>query len=182
MYTVNNYTEQHRLNLLKIECKYHVVGEEIGRKTKTPHLQGCITFKTAHRFIRATALIQGHLVRPKVIEQARNYCMKDGKFVVVDNRKAVKRSDLDEIADFIAAGNDVTATARAFPVSYIKYGGGIRHLTHAFQNNAPRVTRPHVSWYYGASGTGKTYGAFKREPDLWITGDELTYFNGYTNQ
>jgi len=76
MYTINNYAESDVMRLKALECTYHVFGKEVGEQG-TPHLQGCITFSKTMRFNAVTKLIKGHLIRPKVIEAARNYCMKD---------------------------------------------------------------------------------------------------------
>lgn len=183
MYTLNNYSDEDVERLKLLECKYHVIGKEEAPTTGTPHLQGCITFNKTLRYAAARKLIGGHLLCPEVIETARNYCMKDKDFIVIDNRKQRgTRSDLNEVTSFVKEGHTLKETALKFSDTYVKYHGGLLQLTRHMQQDAPRSCKPVVHWYYGATGLGKTRCIFDSEPELWATSDSLQYFNGYTNQ
>lgn len=181
MYTINNYTDEDINRLKSLDCTYHVMGKEVG-ENGTPHLQGCITLTKTIRFSGASKCIKGHLTVPNDLSAARNYCMKDDDFWVQDNRKQGQRSDLDDVCDFIKAGNSLKDTALKFSSTYVKFHSGILQLTRHTQNTEPRKDKPTVSWYYGSTGTGKTRSVYESEPNLWISGDSLAYFNGYENQ
>lgn len=182
MYTINNYDAEMENRMQQLECQYHVYGREVGEQG-TPHLQGCITFNNSVRFAQVQKMIPGHLTRPKVIDLARNYCMKDGDTFIKDNRKGQgSRTDLKNVCDFIKEGHTLDETAKEFPVEYIKFHAGMTKLTHVYQDNKRRDFKPVVHWYYGDTGTGKTRVVFETEPDLWITSDSLAYFNGYNHQ
>lgn len=183
LYTLNNYTDSDIERLDSLECSYHVYGKEVAPETGTPHLQGCITFTKGVRFAQAYRAIQGHLVIPKVIEIARNYCMKENDFKVIDNRsRKGQRTDLEELTAYVKEGHSLKETAMKFSASYVKFHAGVLQLTRHMQQDSPRSGKPVVHWYYGDTGLGKTRGVFESEPELWITSDSLTYFNGYTNQ
>ena len=183
MYTINNYTEEDIERLSALECSYNVFGKEIAPTTGTPHLQGCITFNTTHRFKQAARVLKGNLTIPKVVDQARNYCMKDNDFIIIDRRtRQGKRNDLVELTEYVKKGHTLKETAMEFSSTYVKYHAGILQLTRHMQQDTPRCTKPVVHWYFGGTGLGKTRSVFEAEPELWITSDSLTYFNGYANQ
>lgn len=182
MYTVNNYTPEDEKRLQALECSYHVYGREIGDEG-TPHLQGCITFQTAYRFRAAVRVLGGHLTVPKVLDQARNYCLKGNDFVVVDHRKKTQRSDLLVVAEAVAAGGKLHMIGREFPSTFIRYHRGIGALMDCYQDCEPRTAKPFVTWIYGDTGSGKTRGVHEAEPSLWTSSADLsTFFNGYRNQ
>lgn len=181
MYTLNNYTPEDEVRLQAIDCNYHVYGREIG-ESGTPHLQGCITFARSCRFAGVHKLIPGHLTRPNSLQDARNYCMKDNDFFLKDRTKQGARQDLEDVCEYIKDGHSIKQTAMKFSSQYVKYHGGFLQLTRLIQNVEPRTTKPIVHWYYGSTGTGKTRAVFESEPDLWLTADSFTHFNGYRNQ
>lgn len=182
MYTINNYTDKDEEFLQRLECSYHVYGREVGEKG-TPHLQGCITFKKAMRFSKVSRLIKGHLTRPKVVEAARNYCMKDGDVFVKDNRVGQgSRSDLHEVCDFLKSGGSLRDTAIRFGPQFVKYSNGITKYRELVQVQPKRTWQPVVHWYYGATGSGKSWAVFDAEEDVWVHTGDLRFFNAYENQ
>lgn len=80
-YTLNNYAASEERQLQLLECKYHVFGREKSA-TGTPHLQGCVTFKSPYRFNRVRRLLGGraHIEVARDVDAARDYCKKDGNF------------------------------------------------------------------------------------------------------
>ena len=42
--------------------------------------------------------------------------------------------------------------------------------------------KPVVTWIYGPTGTGKTRSVIFKEPDLWVSGFNLNWFDGYIGQ
>ena len=110
-FTINNYTDNDIGKLLSLapSCKYLVYGKEVG-DAGTPHLQGFVSFSSPRRFKPVAALIGGHVEVARNPRAAAIYCKKDGDYqehgvCPEDSRKGQgKRSDLDDLADAIAAG------------------------------------------------------------------------------
>lgn len=182
IFTLNNYTAAETRLLGDLECTYIVYGKEVGING-THHLQGCVTFAKSKRLTALKKILgRAHWEEAKELEAARNYCMKDGDYTIRDNRVQGKRTDLQEVTDFIASGKTLAETAQQFAPTYVKYHQGLRSLAQLYKNPGPRRTKPIVYWFYGPTGTGKTRTVFERERDLWTSSGDLTYFNGYENQ
>ena len=80
-FTLNNYTKEDVLHLkmrLNDKCKWWIFGEEVGKKTETPHLQGAISLVTK---LRRTALSKWDRrviwSRMRNEECAYDYCKKE---------------------------------------------------------------------------------------------------------
>ncbi len=81
-FTLNNYTEKDGAHLaqtfIKMNANKFAFQEEIGKKCKTPHLQGCVFFKNAIAFNTMKSINKRiswfRLDYPK---RAIRYCLKD---------------------------------------------------------------------------------------------------------
>ena len=80
-FTLNNHTDEERVKLLATDCKYVIIGDEVG-ESGTPHLQGFIYFE-ARKSLKQVKKLNGksHWEMTKgSIDQNIEYCSKDGKF------------------------------------------------------------------------------------------------------
>ena len=125
-YTLNNWTNAEFSSLKNLECKYHIIGREIGEKG-TPHLQGYLSFEKTCRIKSLKKLNERiHWEMAKDGEKAINYCMKeDSDPFIKDNRKQGQRSDLINLTRELNEGKSVTEVAKAYPSDYIRYHAGI---------------------------------------------------------
>ncbi|CAF3337911.1 unnamed protein product [Rotaria socialis] len=180
--TLFNYTQADIDFLDNLECNYIIYGKEICPKTKKPHIQGYVTFKNAWRF---KALHKLHHMIHWIAAVGRpeaniNYCKKDGDFYIRDNRTQGSRNDLKELAaNIVHTGLD--ATILELPHMYLKYHNGMEKLSGRIKCR-PRDFAPEVYWLWGKSGTGKTRQVVEKEPDLWISGETLKWWDGYEGQ
>ena len=79
-FTINNWTDADIARLKKIDCKYMVVGVEVG-ENGTPHLQGYVRFTKQQRFNAAKRQIgqRAHIEAARGNEmQNDEYCRKGG--------------------------------------------------------------------------------------------------------
>lgn len=140
-FTLNNYEAEdiERLTGLQAEVDYIIFGKE-NASTGTPHLQGFVSFKTRVR--RATAIErigQAHLTVTRNIDQAIEYCKKEGDFTEIGTRprnNQGRRSDLDDFKAAVVAGELRIATLRA---QYSDVVARYPRFVHDFiQDNIPK--------------------------------------------
>lgn len=185
-FTLNNYTDDDERLLGSLyeqgTCRWVLFGRECG-ESGTPHLQGVLTLAKPSRRAALSRLIpRAHLEPCRSRESSADYCKKEGNFVefgTTERSSQGKRSDLeDAIETFRESGIDAVRTLH--PAVYVKYPSGFNHL----RVDEPRDpgTPPEVSWIYGPTGVGKTRHVVSNEPSLWISGENLRWFNGYDNQ
>ena len=182
-YTLNNYSEAEWTQLKDLECTYHVLGKEIGQ-SGTPHVQGTVTFATAKRFSALTTLNSRiHWEKVKDLESARNYCMKDKDYVIVDNRKQGNRSDLQSAVSVLME-DGITALVKQHPVEYLKFHSGFHKLHYTSLLGKRDLPDKTVHWLWGSTGSGKTYAVHHVTDDLWTShpGQGVNWFDGYIGQ
>lgn len=99
-FTLNNPTEDEFKDLFRYDIiNYIVIGHEYCPKTNTPHLQGYVQFKNKMRLITIKNKFneRGHFEKQKgTVEEAINYCKKDGNFYEDGNinKSGVKKCDM----------------------------------------------------------------------------------------
>lgn len=174
-FTINNPTEADAKILKDWEKTYLVFGEEVG-ESGTPHFQGFITFKRAYRLTQLKKLHKTAHWEPAITGDAMNYCMKDGNYYIEDNRK--KKGERTDLKQILSKSFDQIVSEH--PDYYVKYHNGIEKLF--ARSTLKRDFKPVVTWIHGPSGVGKTRQVVESEPDLWISGKNLKWWNGYENQ
>lgn len=177
-FTLNNYTEKDVQMFKDFEKKYLSMGREIG-ESGTPHLQGCIIWLRNYTFKSLKKLVpKAHWEKAREID-CMNYTFKDQDYYLEDNRRQGQRTDLLGVADRLNTGG-LQSVIDENPREYIKYHSGIEKL--AFRKQKDRDFKPEVFWLYGKTGTGKTRYVFENEKDIWFSGRDLKWWDGYENQ
>lgn len=183
VFTVNNYNDDSLKALLA--CKslsYLVYGKEIAPSTGTPHLQGYVEFKRSMEFKSLKKLLPtAYLAKRKgTAQQASKYCMKAKDYIEHGTiSKQGKRSDLADVVEMIESKATIQDIALACPEQYIKYNRGIEKLR--VFHIPVRNTVPHVSVFYGPTGSQKTYRALQLMDPIhyvWYPQQGL-WFDGY---
>lgn len=153
-YTKNNYTQEEVEAIKAIESTYHVIGFEIG-ESGTPHLQGYIHFKNARSFKAVhKELFNAHIEPTKgTPEQASEYSKKDGEYWEQGEcPKQGKRTDVELVREEINNGNGMRGVVRiATNLQQIKMAEAILKYEEPQRN-----WKPHVTWCFGATATGKS--------------------------
>lgn len=183
-FTLNNptITKEEMLELLNEDCKYVVIGDEIGEEG-TPHFQGYLELKRKKRFQQVKQMFldlsidQNNQFKPHLEPrrgtplQASDYCKEDGNFVEfgeLAGSNQGKRSDLDRLTGMLIEKSHMRSVALESPATWVRNYRGLI----AFQDliaDPPREIRPdlQVHLYYGKTGTGKTWKAIHDNPGIY---------------
>lgn len=177
-FTLNNPAEGAQAVYEALECKYIIVGDEVGAEG-TPHHQGYVCFANPIRF----ATVQARLPAGAHLEvargsgaQNRTYCSKER--ILLERGEVPtqgKRTDIEEVREQLAAGcamTEICDTARSFQAirgaeMILKYRESVRSWL------------PEVHWFYGPTGSGKTRTAYELAPNAWMSGKNLKWWDGY---
>lgn len=158
VFTLNNYTESLENEIkefIKEHCRFGIFGKEIAPTTGTHHLQGYIELSKPQRFtaIKKKLPPGTHLEQRKgTRDQAIQYCKKDGDIWSHGQEisQQGRRTDLDAIRSMALADGLRAVSSVA---SYQELKVAEQFLV---WNEPPRVWKPTVLWFYGATGLGKS--------------------------
>jgi len=182
-FTLNNFTPDEYANIKKLECKYSVIGKEVGDHGGTPHLQGFIIFKKKLSLSGVKKLLpRAHLeVAKGTSVQAADYCKKDGDYDEMGEVPSQgKRTDLEAATDLIREGASMLQVAESCPTTFVKFGRGLRDLKLTLDKPyTPSGLRG--EWYWGAPGTGKSRKAREENPDAFLK-SQNKWFDGYNGE
>lgn len=187
-FTINNYTDENIKEIEKLECRYCIIGKEIGEKG-TPHLQGYIEFDGPVRFNSIKKLLPtAHIEKRKGTRiQAKEYCMKDKNFIEHgDWNKGGQgtRNDLKKIMNDIKNSKPMIEIMEESPHTVSKNLRFIEKYKSLLEKEQTKEFRHvKVEVLYGDAGTGKTREVFKREPKVFtVNTDETFPFDGYDGE
>lgn len=185
-YTLNNYTEEELVALRALDCKYHVMGYEVGPECGTPHIQGYIYFNNKKSFKQVKELIpRAHIENQSgPTNKAIEYCTKGGSYEELgvapmsQNEKgicskrrwedafaAAKVGKLDEIPEDL----------------FIRYYSTFKKIREDYQEPPESIDHLCNEWYYGGSGTGKSRKARSDNPKAYIKNTNK-WWDRYNNQ
>lgn len=185
-FTLNNYTEESYEAIKAIDCKYLVVGKEVG-DSGTPHLQGYIVFSNQRRMSALQKMIpQGpHLEAAKGNSlQNYEYCSKDGDFFEKGERPATpKEKGQNEKKRYAEAWEtaktgdieDIDADIR------MRLYGTIKRIRADYQQQPASLEALDFWWFFGASGTGKSRTARSENPVYYVK-NKNKWWDGYVDQ
>ena len=159
--TWNNYTEENYAALLGLPTKYLVIGKEIGA-SGTPHLQVYFYYDNPRSFKSTQKILCGAHIEPRIAKstpaQAAAYCKKDGDFFERgDCPEQGKRNDVELVRDQLKTGQGMRGVVRvATNLQSIKIAESILKYEEPKRN-----FKPHIVWYWGTTGTGKSLEAHR---------------------
>lgn len=190
-FTLNNYTALEYEWLKAFDCKWMIIGKEVG-KNGTPHLQGAVVLNTRRQFStlkKTIGFARAHMEEMKgTVQDSIKYCTKEDKdafqkgSVEPGKRNDIhsalqKLKDAPSMADLVLKDDD-------FAVTYIKYPIGLTNYRNMFEGH--REGPPVVFWIYGDTGTGKTKSSVewteRRGLEYWMSLGSLQWFNGYNGE
>lgn len=173
-FTLNNYTEAERDEIvgsaagMESPFKYIVFGYELG-ESGTPHLQGYFQLRKKVRLSgvkKLPGLSRAHFEPARGDVQSNQiYCKKEGNFFESGTPiHPRQRSDLSAVKEILDAGGSIADVARDQFESYVRYERSF--LSYINLTSQPRKWRTQVVWFWGATGSGKSYGAHQEAHGL----------------
>lgn len=169
-----------------------IAGEEVCPSTGLPHWQGYVELKKNQRMKAVKEALgdeKTHLeVRRGTRDEARAYCMKDGKWE--EHGQWIKgqghRSDLDDVASRLISGEtNLTTLMAEEPKLYCQYRNGLKDLAAEGIKRTTKVFRElEVEVISGPTGVGKTRGAIESVQGEYykIEGDNMQWWDGYNQE
>lgn len=188
-FTINNYTEEEYAKSLAIECKYIVIGKEVG-ESGTPHLQGYVVFEKMKRLTAVKNLLpRAHLeVARGSSQQASDYCKKDKSFeergvAPLDEKAKGERGRELEIERWKRA-REASADGRFDDVPadiYFRYYKTMKEI--AKDNMKKPCDADDVTgvWIYGEPGVGKSRKAREDYPGAYLK-MQNKWWDGYQKE
>ncbi|AJP36339.1 replication-associated protein, partial [Avon-Heathcote Estuary associated circular virus 2] len=167
--TENNYTDESIKILSELPTNYIIVGKEIGKKKKTPHLQIYLEFVNAKTFSAVKKLLKkAHIeVSKGNAKQNTDYCSKDQDVILVRGEpfNQGKRNDLSCIKELIQQDYNIREMLEEESIKSLQ---GLRMAENLMKYvEKPRSKAPNIIWRYGASGSGKTRWVYENYTEVF---------------
>lgn len=185
-FTINNPIAQDLQEIQNLEAKYVVWQLEQG-DNGTPHYQGTVMFKMQKmRGGVAKLLTRAHLEPTKDLKASIDYCQKqegrlDGPWELGDRPRIGqgRRTDLQNIAARVVAGESIPKLIKENPEHFIKYHKGLEYIQ--TKTMKPRKHKTKQVVFFGKAGTGKSTcaGLFPKVHRMLTCNGQQQFFDGY---
>lgn len=180
---INNWCQAEFDKLVAYPADYKIIGQEVGVKKKTPHLQCYFHFHASkdagtlkNEFPRAwLAKARGSAV------SNQKYCSKENNFLEFGILPVQgKRSDVDQAIDELRAGKELHELTDLSVVA--RYPRGLT-LVKSLMDRPKMRDNINVIWIWGPSGVGKTRSVFDKYgfDKIYIKSSTEKWWDGYTN-
>jgi len=159
VFTINNPTIFDDIEIEKAieEATYLCYGIEIGEQG-TRHYQGFVMFSNPRSYARIKSMLtRAHLEgRKGTVQQAIEYCEKDGQFREWGTRPAFKKTSKERFKWCIqqAREGNIGAIEDEEPGIFLRYLQTFRSLNRRRHETMGGPTNH--EWWYGSTGTGKS--------------------------
>lgn len=185
-FTVNNYSEEEYQSLLNADCKYIIIGKEVGEEEKTEHLQGYVQFKNA-KTLGGVKKINGraHWEQAKGnAQQNYDYCSKGGKFeergVLPKNGKRTASERAAQNKEIMEKTLNELVEEGIISIKEVRAVKNARYDL-AQEGKAKRAEGCRGIWIWGPPGVGKTHKAKMDYPEAYIK-QQNKWWDGYMGQ
>jgi len=169
--TLNNYTQAEYDTWWTLECRYMILGKEVG-ENGTPHIQGYVEFVNQRSFSSVTKIVpRSHIeVANGDSEQNRRYCSKDNDWQERGERTMTQadkgESEKRRWEDAFEAAKEGRMDDIDAEIKF-KHYGIIKRIQKDYQVDVPDLEDVTGVWYYGAAGAGKTHKAIADYPKAY---------------
>lgn len=180
-FTLNNYSDTEYEEICNWDCKFLIVGKEIGEKG-TPHLQGYVEWKSSKLFSTMKGMNSRiHWEKAKGDAQSNiTYCSKENfTFSKGEPKSQGKRNDLNEVKILLDSGASMSEVADEHFASWVRYNKSFdKYLALKLTD---RSDKPYVVWRHGVAGAGKTFYCIDKHPNHYIK-DGTQWWDNYNQQ
>lgn len=169
--------------------RYMIYGKEKCPKTGKKHYQGYLELHKPARLSALKKIFEDETVhfesRKGTRDQAREYCMKEGRYVEFGDWAAGgsgARNDLKKICRKLQQGVPLKEIAMKEPQIYCRYRNGLRDIAAWVQEKSvPEYRKLDVCLICGPTGCGKTRYAMKHA-QYKIEGRNLKWWQDYDGE
>lgn len=175
--TINNYDLEHVSSLKELKTAYLIIGDETG-DSGTPHLQIYFRLLNPCQFSSIKRKFPtAHIEIAKGTDlENKSYCTKQSTMYESGEPSAQgKRTDIDDIKRMLTDGanlRDIVPLCRSVQ--------SIRHAEiHLKYFEQKRSWKPEVFWYYGPTGTGKSWSCHSQCTDPYVCLHTGQWWEGY---
>lgn len=187
-FTWNNYPADALQQLERIQCRYFIAGREVG-ESGTPHLQGVICFtqqKTLSAAIKALGIPQVHVEVTRSLDDAIEYCKKEGDFTEVGVRPA-SQAEKGQGEKLRWAAALASAKAGRFdeidPRIQVTQCRNLEFIRNRELSSRTLVdANRRMLWLHGKTGTGKSFNARRTFVPHYLKTANTKWWDGYENQ
>jgi len=188
VFTINNYSEEDQEKLYSVECRYMILGFEFGANG-TPHIQGYVEFNKVHRLGAISSMIpSAHIEQRRgTLEQARDYCKKEGEFEELGDWAAGgqgARNDIRALMTMVREDRPTLEVMEAAPELVARNLHFMDRYKAEVEKETTREFRQvDVQVYVGDAGCGKTRKAMEENPGIFTVNCSDTFpFDGYDGE
>lgn len=170
--------------------RYAIIGEEICPETKKIHWQGYVELNHAVRISQLKSIFNDKTLhaekksKQSTRDQAREYCMKDGKYEEYGTwiKGQGNRSDLTGIVEELKEGKPIATIMVDYPEIYCRYRNGLKDIANSVTKSSTTAFRHvEVILLTGPTGCGKTRKAME-EAQFKIQGSQLDWWQDYNQE
>lgn len=175
-FTLNNYSDSdlercHNISVNPL-VRYMVVGKEVG-ESGTPHLQGYIYFHSRIVFDTVRKLLPPcHIIVAKGDAQSNfEYCSKDGEFEETGDRPVSQKRKGQLGKEFWDHQLQLAKKGRICECDsklQITHFSSLNAISARYAPMPANLTAPDNLWYYGPTGTGKSFKARSDNPGAYL--------------
>lgn len=192
VFTINNPVESDHTAVAGLGevSRYYCVAPEVG-EGGTSHLQGYVAFINQRALGSVSRLLPRAHLEPAngSAEENRRYIFgpyeKNGKTKPANPEaeecgelpQQGKRKDIEDIKDALRDGKRLREI-----IDDVKNYQGLQFAEKAIKYyEPPRAEKPYVEWYYGPTGTGKSFTAFDtfKEKEYYVAMETSKWWEGY---